>query len=241
MPEPTASSKKPLHRIFTAVPPSYDTINHVITLGMDTGWRRQAALQCLAASPGRVLDICCGTGDMTLLISTLAKYPIHMVGLDFSEPMLEIAAQKAVEKAAGRDISFVNANVTATPFSDQHFDCVVNSFGFRNLTYKNPLAQPHFAEVLRLLKPGGRYVAIESSQPKSAFIRFFFRIFVRCFVYASGYFISGNREAYKYLSSSIVNFYSAEEVCDLFLKSGFRKATFKRLFFGAAAIYVATK
>jgi len=92
-----------------------------------------------------------------------------------------------------------------------------------------------------VLKPGGQFVIVESSQPKSAFIKFFFRLYLRWFVFPAGYVISGNKGAYKYLAESAEHFYSAEEIQDFLTKTGFKQAAALRLFFGASAIYTAIK
>jgi demethylmenaquinone methyltransferase/2-methoxy-6-polyprenyl-1,4-benzoquinol methylase len=116
-------------------------------------------------------------------------------------------------------------------------------FGFRNLTYKNEKSAQYISEILRVLKPGGRFIIVESSQPapNAGFIRCFQQIYVKYIVSFLGKIISGNSAAYQYLADSAANYYGAEALRDLLLSSGFSKVTFKRLFFGAAAIHVAVK
>jgi demethylmenaquinone methyltransferase / 2-methoxy-6-polyprenyl-1,4-benzoquinol methylase len=236
-----AQQSKPLHRMFESIPKQYDLINHVITLGMDTEWRKKAALTCLAARPERLLDLCCGTGDLSIALARLADYKPEITGLDFSREMLDIAEKKLPMLAPGSNIKFVEGDVASLPFPGDHFDCAGISFAFRNLTYKNPRTAEYLKEVLRVLKPGGKFVIVESGQPKSAFIKFFFRLYLRWFVFPAGYLISGNKGAYKYLAESAEHFYSPEELQAFLAASGFRQATALRLFFGAAAIYTALK
>jgi demethylmenaquinone methyltransferase / 2-methoxy-6-polyprenyl-1,4-benzoquinol methylase len=228
-----------LHRIFTSVPSSYDVINHLITLGMDVRWRKLAVKECVASNPDTVLDICCGTGDMALTAAKLSGKNTNITGFDFSTPMLDVAKEKA--NKAGLKIKFVSGDVADMPFSKGSFDSICIGFGFRNLTYKNPNSERHLSEILRVLKKGGRFIIAESSQPSNRFIKFFHRFYVRYFVYFAGKQISGDRQAYKYLSVSIERYYNAEELKGLLIKSGFSAVTYKRLFFGAAAIHVAVK
>jgi demethylmenaquinone methyltransferase/2-methoxy-6-polyprenyl-1,4-benzoquinol methylase len=185
--------------------------------------------------------MCCGTGDLTIAMARLAKYNPEITGVDYSQPMLDKAAEKAKKMAGGKNIKFINSEIARLPFPDGWFDCVGISFAFRNLTYKNPLVQEHLDEVLRVLGPGGQYVIVESSQPKSALIRMLDHLYLRLWVFPSGLLISGNKAAYKYLVESAEQFFSAEEAQEFLIKAGFKKVTFRRLFFGAAAVYVATK
>ena len=230
---------KHLHRIFTAVPSSYDIINHFITLFLDVFWRNKAVRECLSARPETLMDICCGTGDMAVTAAKFADYDIQVTGFDYSQPMLDEAKQKA--EKAGYKITFKHGDVADMPFTENTFDCLCNGFGFRNLTFKNPDSEKHISEILRVLKPGGRLVIVESSQPVNGFIRFFHRLYLRYFVFPVGYLISRNRQAYKYLAVSIEKYYNADELKELLLKSGFSEVSYKRLFFGAAAIHVAVK
>ena len=234
-------TSRPLYHIFTRIPGRYDLINHVITLGMDNGWRRQAALACLQDRPGRILDICCGMGALAITIAQLAQYAPEITGTDYSRPMLEIATAKASSSTKGGNIRFINADVALLPFADNYFDCIGISFAFRNLTYKNPLTQRYLNEILRVLKPGGKFVIVESSQPESPFIRFLDHLYLRLWVFPSGYILSGNKAAYRYLAESARHFYSAGEMQDFLLKAGFKQATARGLFSGAAGVYTALK
>jgi demethylmenaquinone methyltransferase/2-methoxy-6-polyprenyl-1,4-benzoquinol methylase len=225
--------------MFMAVPPRYDLINHVITLGMDARWRRLAAETCAAGEPRTMLDLCCGTGGLLLGVARRCRGDVMPVGLDFSEPMLKIAERKASGTKKGS--SFVYGDASQLPFPDESFDCVGISFAFRNLMYKNPLAGKAMSEVARVLKNGGRFVAVESSQPRSGFIRAVFRLYLRCWVYPVGWLLSGNRSAYKYLATSASRFHTPGEIKDLLLKVGFSEVSYRPLFFGAAGIHVAMK
>jgi demethylmenaquinone methyltransferase/2-methoxy-6-polyprenyl-1,4-benzoquinol methylase len=230
---------RPLHGMFTAVPRRYDLVNHVITWFLDKRWRRKAAKECLAARPRWVLDLCCGTGDLAIDIARLADRNVEVTGIDYSEPMLRIANIKAA--ASETEVAFIYGDAAAMPFSDGYFECVGISFAFRNLTYKNPLTKSYLSEVHRVLAPGGRFVIVETSQPKSGLIRTLFHLYLRCFVAHAGHWLSGNKSAYRYLAESARNFYNADEVKDLLLSSGFREFYSRPLLFGAAAIYVAVK
>lgn len=231
----------PLHRIFTVVPRRYDLINHIITWGLDWMWRQKVARECLNSKPGKVLDLCCGTGDLAINVARLAEYKVAVTGIDYSQPMLEIATRKAESSAGGKNISFIYGDAAALPLPDGYFDCVGISFAFRNLTYKNPLARRHLVEVWRVLTFGGRYVIVESSQPKSKLIRKLFHRYLRWFVYRLGYLFSGNKMAYHYLVESAARFYSAEKVREMLLGAGFRQVYFRPLFLGVTGIHVAIK
>jgi demethylmenaquinone methyltransferase/2-methoxy-6-polyprenyl-1,4-benzoquinol methylase len=227
--------------MFTAVPPRYDLVNRIITLGLDKRWRRLAALTCLEGNPQRVLDLGCGTGDLTINIARLSEEGAEIAGLDYSLPMLELARMKATRAGVGEKVNFVHGEATHLPFPEGHFACVGISFAFRNLTYKNPLCQPHLTEVKRVLKPGGRYVIVESSQPDNWVIRGLFHLYLRVVTRPVGILLSGNQSAYRYLAESASRYYSPREVREVLLAAGFRSVSYRPLFFGAAGIHVATK
>jgi demethylmenaquinone methyltransferase/2-methoxy-6-polyprenyl-1,4-benzoquinol methylase len=237
----TPEVHRPLHGMFTAVPPRYDLINSIITLGLDKKWRRTAALACLKDKPKRVLDLGCGTGDLSINIARLADKDVAITGLDYSKPMLEKARQKAQTAGVAQQVNFIYGEATRIPFPDAHFDCVGISFAFRNLTYKNPLGAPHLAEVVRVLKPGGRYVIVESSQPENRIIRAFFHLYLRAYVALVGQILSGNKGAYNYLAESARRYYAPGEVRAMLLAAGFRDVLYTPLFFGAAGLHIALK
>jgi len=232
-----------LYDVFTSVPPRYDLINQLFTLGLDGWWRRLAVRECLKDGQEKVLDICCGTGDLSLTLAKVGGGNIEVVGIDFSQPMLEMAEWKAEKRGLSHSLSFIGGDIADIPFPDGHFDCVGVSFAFRNLTYKNPSAGAYIAEILRVLKPGGRFVIVESSQPRPRpkLTKWLHNFYVRYIVYWVGWLVSGNKEAYRYLADSVLNYYKAEELQRLLTEAGFSRVTFRRLLLGAAAIHVAVK
>ena len=235
------------------MPHSYDLINRLVTLGLDRRWRLEAARECLGLRPAKLLDLCCGTGDLALAVARLSKRiadqpakrlargDAELTGVDYSQPMLEIAAHKARRFTAGRRISFVHGDVAALPFPDEHFDCVGISFGFRNLTYKNLYTRRYLAEILRVLKTGGRFIIIESSQPESTLIRRVFHLYLRSYVYGVGYLISRDRRAYHYMVESMTRFYQPQELKLILLGAGFRNVSFRRRLLGAVSLHAAVK
>lgn len=235
------AKERPLHRMFTAVPPKYDLVNRVFTWGLDDRWRRKTADICLETSPQKAMDLCCGTGDLAVWLGRLAEPSTQVLGLDYAWPMLERAVEKAQRFALHTRVSFIQGDVANLPFTDGFFDCIGISFAFRNLTYKNPMIGRYLAEVMRVLKPGGKFVIVESSQPPNWLVRSVFHGYARWFIFRVGYWISKNRPAYKYLSESIQRFYTAEELSELLAGNGFKKVRVNRMLFGVAAIHTASK
>jgi demethylmenaquinone methyltransferase/2-methoxy-6-polyprenyl-1,4-benzoquinol methylase len=227
--------------MFNAVPPRYDLVNRVVTLGLDRRWRHRAALACLDEKSQRILDLGCGTGDLAINIARMVQKDIEIIGLDYSPPMLARARRKAVKAGIRNRIDFIHGEAVHLPFPEASFDAVGISFAFRNLTYKNPLGPLSLGEVLRVLRPGGRYVIVESSQPENRFVRSLFHFYLRAFVGPVGTLLSGNRAAYRYLTESVVRFSSPQEVREILLATGFRDVSYSPLLFGAAGIHVAIK
>lgn len=234
-----SQKSEPLHGMFTMVPPRYDLVNRIVSLGMDKRWRRLAATACLEEKPRKILDLGCGTGDLTMNIARLAGEGAKITGLDYSLPMLELARRKATRAGLDDKVEFVHGEATKIPFTDGHFDCVGISFAFRNLTYKNPQCLPHLAEVKRVLKPGGRYVIVESSQPENRIIRALFHLYLRVLVGPAGILLSGQKGAYRYLAESTSRYYMPDEVREMLLAAGFKSVDCRPLLFGAVGLHVA--
>ena len=138
--------------------------------------------------------------------------------------MLEQAKEKASHFPLNSRLTFVHGDVTDLPFPDGYFDCIGISFAFRNLTYKNPKTERYLSEILRVLKKGGRFVIVESSQPPNSFIRKLDHLYLRTFVRWIGSWLSKNKPAYVYLTESARNFYTAEELGDLLIKTGIQQS-----------------
>ncbi len=239
--KPKELPPKPLYGMFNSIPKRYDLINKLITLGLDKKWRELAAKECVGTGPRRVLDLGCGTGDLAIDIAKKAKNYLAVYGVDYSPSMLELANRKAEAVLGKGKITFTQAEAASIPFVNDFLDVVGISFAFRNLTYKNPIAQYHLAEIFRVLTKGGRLVVVESSQPESGFIRWWYHVYLRAYVYPIGWLLSGNKGAYRYLTESARRFFAADEVKTMLLAAGFREVSYRPLLWGAVGITVAIK
>ena len=224
-------------RIFAEVPATYELVNHVLTVGLDVLWRRRAAKTAAKVGPGKWADMCTGTGETAVYLSRLAPEGTSVYGVDFSEPMLA----EARRKPEAESIKFVTADIKNLPFEDSTFDILTMSFATRNINLGREVLIQSFAEYYRVLKPGGCFVNVETSQPPSPLIRKCFHTYIRLFVKLIGSRISGSRAAYAYLAGTIPRFYTAEELADIMREAGFEEVTFRRCLFGVVAVHQAFK
>lgn len=229
----------PLKNYYKDIYVKYDLVNRIFTFGQDRSWRKKAVRECLANDPQKVLDVCTGTGDLILMISAIPGRELELTGYDFSPEMLKLAIGKA--DAAGRPIEFVEGNVAAMPFKDDHFDSAGISFGIRNLIYQNSNADQHLAEIHRVLRPKGRFIILESSKPSNRIWRSFNGFYLQFILPYLGGVISGNLKAYKYLASSSKNYYTVSEMRAILEKAGFNVLKHKSLFFGSVMLIVSEK
>jgi len=228
---------KRIQNIFAEVPQTYALVNHVLTLGLDILWRKGAAR--MAAEPGgdRWLDVCTGTGEMAAYLSRLAEAGTTVTAVDITLPML----RTAIGKPEGRSIAFVQSNVMVLPFPDGVFDLLTSSVATRNLNLTRQRLVQTFGEFHRVLKTGGRFVNLETSQPGSAFIKRAFHLYIRLLVKQLGSRISGSASGYAYLAHTIPRFYTAEELLGIMKQAGFRGVVAKKLFPGIAAVHAGLK
>ena len=229
----------PLKDYYKDIYEKYDLVNRIFTFGQDRSWRKKAVMECLANDPQRVLDVCTGTGDLILMISAMPGRERELSGYDFSPEMLQVAKDKA--DAAGSRVEFIEGNVAAMPFKDNHFDSAGITFGIRNLIYQNSNADRHLAEIRRVLRPGGRFVILESSKPSNRIWRSFNGFYLQFILPCLGGAISGNLKAYKYLASSSKNYYTVSEMRTILEKAGFSVLKHKSLFFGSVMLVVSEK
>jgi demethylmenaquinone methyltransferase/2-methoxy-6-polyprenyl-1,4-benzoquinol methylase len=243
-----------LKPMFTSVADTYDLANRVLTLGFDERWREACARE---SGSGRfVVDLCCGTGDLSLRLLQNVGPDSYLMGLDFNKQMLDRAAEKKSkylqmsEHKKAQDVSnrtgvvdfvLMVTDAAHLPLKDECIDDISISFSLRNLIYRNPKAITYLREATRILKKNGRFVCVETSQPYSSLVRVFFRFYCSRIVPLVGGLISGRKAAYKYLGKSAANFPFPQEIVAMLKKAGFRKATFKPLYLGIIALYVATK
>jgi len=230
---------KPLQKMFDQVPDNYDFLNRLLTLRLDEIWRKKAAKVILKEQPETVMDLGTGTGDLAVRLAKKSNN-IHVTGYDFSDSMLDVARKKA-KKYSLENVSFIEGDAAEMPFQDDYFDIVSISFAFRNITFKNPNTELYLSEVLRVLKPGGKFVIVESSQPKSKLVRAIFHAYLHYLVSGIGGKLSRSKGAYHYLAYSAKNFYSPDELKDLLIQHGFDSVKHNPMFFGASAVTVTEK
>lgn len=226
-----------IRKIFSEVPETYELVNHILTFGLDIFWRKKAAQIAVQGNGNMWLDVCSGTGEMASYLKRLAPKNTKVFACDFSFPMI----QEALKKKEASEITFMVSDINSLPFPDHSFDLVTISFAVRNINLDREKFLRVLQEINRVLKPGGRFVAVETSQPKSELIRKLFHTYVRLAVKPIGQLISGSKSAYVYLSSTIPRFYPAEEFAQIIKQAGFREVSHKPLLFGVTAIHKAVK
>ena len=212
-----------VQRMFDRIAPVYDAMNRVMTVGLDQRWRR-ATVQAAVREGERVLDACCGTGD--LAVAARKAGAGRVVGLDFSERMLERARRKEP------DVEWIQGDVLALPFEDASFDSAVVGFGVRNVEDLEGALQ----ELRRVLRPGGRLGILEITTPRG-FLAPFYRLWFDRIVPLLGRVLPGG-DAYTYLPASVRRFPGPEQLADLLGSCGFEAVRFRLFAGGIVALHV---
>jgi demethylmenaquinone methyltransferase / 2-methoxy-6-polyprenyl-1,4-benzoquinol methylase len=231
--------------MFTRIAPRYDFLNHVLSFSLDRIWRRRTArhfLQILSRPEARILDLCCGTGDLTFALDRARATALSpsqrsspIVGSDFVEGMLVRARDKAA--GARSDALFAAADALDLPFADASFDLITTAFGFRNLAnYEDGLR-----EFARVLRRGGELGILEFTEPGSGAMAGIFRFYFRRILPRVGGVISGDKEAYAYLPGSVSKFPSPLELTALMGKTGFAEVRIASWNFGSVILHSARR
>jgi len=219
--------------MFDAIAPRYDLLNRLLSLGVDRRWRVFAVGQLEIPPGGRVLDVATGTGDVALEIAAQTPESVSIVGEDFTQGMLVHGREKIARSPYRQRISLVNAPCEAMPHPDRVFDGVTIAFGIRNVVDR----VAGLKEMCRTLKPGGRAVILEFSNPKSRVFKSLYYFYFRRILPFIGGLLS-RRSAYQYLPDSVLGFPSREAFMDLMAEAGFTALRYHDLTFGIATVYV---
>lgn len=232
--DPQAASRA-IREMFTAIAPRYDLLNHLLSANVDKLWWRRTArtfTAILARPDAKVLDLCCGTGDMAFALRRQGA-ECEITGADFSHAMLVRAAGKS---DGAQRMRWIETDALCLPFPDQSFDLVTSAFGFRNLAdYDAGLR-----ELRRVLKPGSQCGILEFSEPGGV-VGKVYDVYFKSVLPRIGRLISGSSGAYSYLPASVQRFPQPDEMLERMRVAGFSKAAWTPYTFGIAGLYRGTR
>ena len=229
------TDKKKIKEIYAAIAGAYRRVNSILTLGLDCYWRKVAVRIMAGLGGNDWLDVCCGTGDMTELLAKTDNDHLNIYASDFSKEMLTAAEAGSYPKK----ISFKLADARDLPFEDNSLDQIVISFATRNIGVRHEDLIDYFTEFRRVIRPGGHFINLETSQPRNFIIRSFFHFYAKFIIPALAKVFSGETTPYRFLSRTIVNFLDADELKAMLLRAGFSEVSYTSLTFGVCAIHVA--
>lgn len=230
------SKKEQVALMFDNISGKYDKINRIMTFGIDQSWRRKSLRLLLPHKPKQMLDVATGTGDFAIQAYKMLQ-PDTIVGIDISQGMLDIGKHKLEQLQLASKIQLLKADSESIPFDDNNFDAITVAYGVRN--FEN--LEKGLSEILRVLKPGGRLVILEATEPQNKIIKFGFDLYAKKMVPFIGRLISGDSRAYDYLQESVAKFPQGVEFIKIFNKVGYTDTKWIPLTFGASSIYTGCK
>ena len=229
------SKREQVERMFDTLSKEYDGLNRVISFGIDVKWRKKVVNKVAATKPKRILDVATGTGDLAI---NLAKTDAEeIIGLDISAGMLSVGKEKVAAKNLDDRIKMVQGDSENLPFEDDYFDAITVAFGIRNFE----TLEKGLAEILRVLKPGGIFVILETSVPTKFPFKQGYGLYTKTLLPLIGRVFSKDRDAYGYLSESASVFPYGEKLNNILRKTGFTHVEANPQTMGVATIYSASK
>lgn len=231
----TSSKKEEVAEMFNNISKRYDFLNHFLSLGIDKLWRKKAIKQLRDVQPKKVLDIATGTGDFA--IAAMKLNPEEVVGVDISQGMLDVGIEKMKRKGLDHVIQMRIGDSEQLPFEDGYFDALTVGFGVRN--YEN--LEKGLADMLRVLRPGGKAIILEFSKPKKFPMKQAFGFYSKRIIPFFGKRISKDKRAYEYLPESVAAFPEGKAFTDILEKIGYTKISATPVSGGIATIYAGSK
>ena len=230
------SKQEQIRKMFDRIAPSYDKLNHTLSLGIDRRWRRTAVDALGKFKPQEILDIATGTGDFAMLLAERLK-PQHIIGADISEGMMAVGREKVREAGLQDVISFQREDCTKLSFLDGTFDAVTSAYGVRNFQDLDA----GLREMQRVLRPGGHLLIVELTPPPHFPMKQLFWLYAHVAMPLIGRLISHDNSAYTYLPASMEAFPQAEQMEGILRRAGFTEVQWKRFTFGISTMYLAEK
>ena len=231
-----ADKKNQIEKMFDNIAGKYDLLNHVLTMGIDKGWRKNLINMMSSQKPKLILDVATGTGDLAILAAETIP-DLKVKGLDISQGMLNVGKEKIVKKALQNKVEMIYGDSEDMPFDDNTFDAITVAFGVRNFENLNKGLQ----EMNRVLKPEGRLYILEFSKPKNTLFRYGFNLYFKYVLPFIGKVTSKDKKAYKYLFESVQAFPAYEEFLKILENAGFKSNNYKIQSLGICSIYSGKK
>ena len=231
----STSKKEQVTTMFDGIADNYDSLNRVISMGIDKSWRRKLVAMAANKKPKTIVDVATGTGDLAISLTSIPSASI--TGIDIAVEMLEIGKQKITQRKLDRKINMIVGDAESLPVSDNTVDVVTVAFGVRNFgdLHKG------LSEIYRILKPDGQLFVLETSVPKNLFFRIGYKIYSSLFLPLVGRLFSSDKNAYSYLSDSAAAFPCGEVFNNKLRKVGFTSVQDHPQTFGVVTIYQGTK
>lgn len=227
--------KEQVAQMFDTISGNYDRLNRVISLGSDVSWRKKVIKMVGATQPKKILDIATGTGDLAIMMATLN--PVKIIGLDISAGMLDVGRQKISKQSLSEKIEMVLGDSENIPYENDSFDAITVAFGIRNFES----LEKGLSEILRVLKPGGIFVILETSVPEKFPFKQGYHLYTGYIMPFIGRLFSKDKSAYSYLSESAHHFPFGQALNNILQKTGFKEVKHMPQTFGVATIYSASK
>lgn len=231
----TPGRKQQVQVMFNDIAGRYDLLNHLLSMGIDRGWRKKLVNLMAQDHPRRILDLATGTGDLAIAAAKLK--PENITGTDIAEEMLAIGIEKIKKLGLDKMITLLKADSENLPFQEAEFDAAMVAFGVRN--YEN--LPDGLSEMCRVLKPGSRAFILEFSKPQKFPVKQLFGFYSRFILPLIGRIVSKHSTAYTYLPESVAAFPQDDEFIKIMLSSGFSRAEFISLSFGITNLYIGKK